>query len=159
MKQATVPKRLRSRARSRAPLLLAIGLVVFSAIGLDPHCGGPPAAYGSIAATYQHAKSSSDVLGGAEAWLEAANAAGSTPIETKNNVRARHPPKATDGGGVAARKGGAAENSTFEVNVMPPWMHKKTPAVGSPEWKEEQQETERQEREVRRAIEGVCRGC
>jgi len=31
--------------------------------------------------------------------------------------------------------------------------------VGSPEWEQEQQETEKQERGVRRAIEGICRGC
>ena len=47
----------------------------------------------------------------------------------------------------------------LDVGPMPAWMYKKTPAVGSPEWKREQQETDKQEREVRQAIEGICRGC
>lgn len=42
---------------------------------------------------------------------------------------------------------------------LPPWMGATTPKVGSPAWKREQLETERQERELRRAINGVCRGC
>ncbi len=49
--------------------------------------------------------------------------------------------------------------SSLDVGPMPAWMYKKTPAVGSPEWKREQQEADKQEREVRQAIEGICRGC
>lgn len=42
---------------------------------------------------------------------------------------------------------------------LPPWMDTTTPKVGSPAWKREKVETERQERKIRRAINGVCRGC
>lgn len=42
---------------------------------------------------------------------------------------------------------------------LPPWMGTTTPKVGSPAWKREQVETERQEREIRGVINGVCRGC
>jgi len=34
-----------------------------------------------------------------------------------------------------------------------------TPVVGSPEWKRQKQESEKQEQHIRRVIEGICHGC
>lgn len=42
---------------------------------------------------------------------------------------------------------------------LPSWMSPTTPNVGSPAWKREQAETALQERAIRQAITGVCRGC
>ena len=47
----------------------------------------------------------------------------------------------------------------WKADTMPKWMNKITPNVGSPEWKTEQQETERGERRLKEAIQGICRGC
>ncbi len=143
--------------RRYTPLLVAVGLAACGAFvlcGLDG--SGPRAAHGSAD---QQAKFSSEILRGTAERVELASDAKTGPIQSKNRVRAKPSSRATQDGRVLDRKAGAEENSLFNVNVMPSWMHEKTPAVGSPEWKQEQQETERQEREVRRAIEGICRGC
>ena len=42
---------------------------------------------------------------------------------------------------------------------LPPWMAPITPKIGSPAWEREEAENARQEGELRRAIEGVCRAC
>lgn len=42
---------------------------------------------------------------------------------------------------------------------LPPWMAATTPNIGSEQWKREQAESRRQERQLRRVIEGVCRRC
>ena len=34
-----------------------------------------------------------------------------------------------------------------------------TPNVGSPEWKREQAENERKEEQIKKVIQGICRGC
>jgi hypothetical protein len=97
--------------------------------------------------------------------LELTDAAKTKPIGTENGGRAKHSSKATrrrrdlDRSQASQQKAGAEEDTTVDIGVMPRWMNKKTPAVGSPEWEQEQQETEKQERDVRRAIEGICRGC
>ena len=57
------------------------------------------------------------------------------------------------------QKTSGEDANSLDVGPMPEWMYKKTPAVGSPEWKREQKETDKQEREVRQAIEGICHGC
>jgi hypothetical protein len=36
---------------------------------------------------------------------------------------------------------------------------KTTPTVGSPEWKKEQAEDEFKEKQLKQAIQGICRGC
>jgi hypothetical protein len=42
---------------------------------------------------------------------------------------------------------------------MPKWMSKKTPIVGSPEWKREQIETERRETKIKKELQSICTGC
>ena len=111
------------------------------------------------------AQDGSEILRGRGAWLELADAAETKPIEIENSRRVKHSANGTLGGsrsdrpGRSQQKTGAEEGSTLDTGPMPAWMHKKTPAVGSAEWEQEQQETDRQERAVRRAIEGICRGC
>ncbi len=151
--------------RRYALMLVASGLAVCGTVVLGLDGSGLRAANGSAAASHHQAKLTSRILGGAGARLELANATETKPIEAKNGGRAKHSPKATRGGRGLDRsqasqpKAGAEEAPMFDVRAMPSWMHKKTPVVGSPEWEQEKQETEKQEREVRRAIEGVCRGC
>lgn len=102
----------------------------------------------------QQAKFSSEISRGTAERAELASDAKTGSMQSKNRVRTRPSSPATQDGHVLDRKAAAEENSLFNVNVMPSWMHEKTPAVGSPEWKMEQRETERQERKVRQAIEG-----
>lgn len=146
-------------------MLVTAGLAICGAVVLGLDGSGLRAANGSTSDAPQRAKGSSEILGGLGARLELADAAETKPIEIENGGRAKHSSKGTLGGSGSDRsersqqKDGAEGGSMFDTGVMPPWMHKKTPAVGSPEWKQEQQETERQEQEVRRAIDGICRGC
>ncbi len=146
-------------------ILVTAGLAICGTVvpGLDG--SGHRAAYGSASPAYQRAKGSSEILRGLGACLELADAAETKPIEIENGRGAKHSANGTLGGSRSDRPGrsqqkiGAEEGSTLDTGPMPPWMHKKTPAVGSAEWEQEQQETDRQERAVRRAIEGICRGC
>lgn len=41
----------------------------------------------------------------------------------------------------------------------PTAMAATTPNYGSPQWEKEQRESERQERRIKEAIQGICRGC
>lgn len=59
----------------------------------------------------------------------------------------------------APRQKAIVDDYTLDVGATPSWMYTKTPRVGSPEWKREQQVTEEQEREVKHAIDAVCHGC
>jgi len=157
--QAVVPEMLRFCQRRYALVLIAgCGTVV-----LGFGCSGLRAADGSAVPTVQQAKFSSRIVEGAR--LELASAAETKAIAAKNGGRAKHSSKVTRGGRgldrsqASQQKAGTEDDATFDIRVMPSWLHKKTPAVGSPEWEQEQQETEKQERGVRRAIEGICRGC
>ena len=146
-------------------ILVTAGLAISGTAvpGLDG--SGHRAAYGSASPAYQQVKGSSEILRGLGAWLELADAAETKPIEIDNGRRAKPAAKGTLGEsrsdrlGHSQQKTGAEEGSSVDTGPMPRWMHKKTPVVGSAEWEQEQQETERQERAVRQAIEGICRGC
>lgn len=50
-------------------------------------------------------------------------------------------------------------DNRIESGSVPPWMSKRTPVLGSPEWKREQEETEKREREIKKEIKGICTGC
>jgi hypothetical protein len=146
-------------------LPIAAGLAACGTIWLGLDGGGLRAANGSASFSCQQVKLCSDILGRAGARLELADAAETKPIAAKNGGRMQRSSKAARGGRALDRsqapqkKAGTEEDSAFDIRVTPSWMHKKTPAVGSPEYEQEQRETEKQEREVRRAIEGICRGC
>lgn len=146
-------------------ILAAAGLAIGGTFVPNLDGSGHRAAYGSAAPAPQRAKGSSEILSGRGAWLELADAAETEPIEVENGARGRQSANGTLGGsrsdrpGRSPQKTDAEKGSTLDTGPMPPWMHKKTPAVGSAEWEQEQQETDRQERAVRRAIEGICRGC
>jgi len=47
------------------------------------------------------------------------------------------------------------KSTTLEIGSLYPT----TPNVGSPEWKQEQAENEHNEQQLKRMIEGICRGC
>lgn len=165
MKQVVLPNIPRSCRRRHASLLLVASLAICGSLvpGLDG--SGHRSAYGSTSLASQGAPDRSEVLRGRGAWLELADAAETKPIEIESSRRVKHSANGTPGGnrsdrpGRSQQKTGSGEGSTLDTGPMPAWMHKKTPAVGSPEWKEEEQETQRQERAVRQAIEGICHGC
>lgn|GEM_PF-6375604 len=165
MKQAVLPNIPRSCRRRHASLLLVASLAICGTVvpGLDG--SGHRSAYGSTSLASQGAPDRLEILRGREAWLELADAAETEPIEIESSRRVKHSANGTLGGsrsdrpGRSQQKTGGEEGSTLDTGPMPAWMHKKTPAVGSAEWEQEQQETDRQERAVRRAIEGICHGC
>ena len=165
MKQVVLPNIPRSCRRRHASLLLVASLAICGTVVPGLGGSGHRSAYGSTSLASQGAQDGSEVLRARGAWLELADAAETKPIEVENGARGKHSANGTLGESRSDRPGrsqqrtGAEKASTLDTGPMPPWMHKKTPAVGSAEWEQEQQETDRQERAVRRAIEGICRGC
>ena len=165
MKQVVLPNMPQSCRRRHASLLLVASLAICGAVvpGLDG--SGHRSAYGSTSLASHGAQDRSETLRGREAWLELADATEPEPIEIESGRRVKHSANGTpsdnrsDRPGRSQQKTGGEQGSTLDTGPMPSWMHKKTPAVGSAEWEQEQQETDRQERAVRRAIEGICHGC
>jgi hypothetical protein len=45
------------------------------------------------------------------------------------------------------------------IVAVPPWMSNHTPAVDSPQWKREQDESAKEEQHIQHTIDGVCRSC
>lgn len=96
-----------------------------------------------------------------------------TQLNEKNRVKSPHAQptlhgttgagasEETDSGRSAPSRESSLQSDTLPgwMTKLPPWMSKTTPNVGSAQWKREQAETERQERRIREAIEGICRGC
>lgn len=50
-------------------------------------------------------------------------------------------------------------DNRIDPGSVPPWMSKRTPVIGSPEWKREEEATEKREREIKKEIKGICTGC
>jgi hypothetical protein len=48
---------------------------------------------------------------------------------------------------------------TLGIVSVPSWMNNTTPSVNSPQWNREQDETAKEERQIQRAIDGICHGC
>lgn len=87
-------------------------------------------------------------------WAGAANGTRPTDLQTGQNVGQVVPPEP----GVSTKPLRDVKMPEW-MTRLPPWMAHRTPKVGSRAWKREQAETERQEKEIRQAIDGVCRGC
>ena len=171
----------RFRQHSYALMLIAAGL---SGCGTAPGLkyGGLQATSGSAAYSHEQAKLSSKPFGAVEARSELASAAEPVAAEAKKAGQAKHSSRATKDrhglDGLRASEHGAGADVLTERNekmgeaaprpaaiaaintgAMPSWMNKKTPIQGSPEWKQEQQETEKQEQEIQRVLGGICHGC
>lgn len=56
-------------------------------------------------------------------------------------------------------KGWQDRDSIVQAGTPPHWLSKTTPNVGSPDWKREQDETEKRETDIKKDIYGVCHGC
>jgi hypothetical protein len=174
----------RFRQRSYALMLIAAGLASCgTAPGFDN--SGLRATVGSAAYSHEQAKLSSKPFGAVEARSELASAAEPMATEAKKAGQAKHSSRATKGrrgldGLRASKQGAGAEVLTdgaqrnekmgevaprpaafvaIDTGARPSWMNKKTPIQGSPEWKQEQQETEKQEQEIQRVLGGICHGC
>lgn len=87
-------------------------------------------------------------------WAEAQNGSGSSKLPIGQDLGQAVPPEP----GVSTKPLPDVKMPEW-MTRLPPWMAPRTPKVGSPAWKRERVETERQERETRRAINGVCSGC
>jgi len=170
----------RFRQRSYALMLMAAGLAgCGTAPGFDN--SGLRATVGSAAYSHEQAKLSSKLFGAVEARSELASAAEPMPTEAKKAGRhssrptkGRHDldglPASKQGAGAEVPTDGAQRNEKMgemaprptaivAIGERPSWMNKKTPIQGSPEWKQEQQESEKQEQEIRRVLTGICHGC
>lgn len=136
-------------------MLIAAGFAGCGTAALSFNDGALSAVNASAVPFYQRAKFSSQTLESAAAGLEFASAA---------EAKAKSVGRAARGGRnlgrlPAPRQKPVVDDYTLDVGATPSWMYKKTPRVGSPEWKREQQVTEEQEREVKQAIDGICDGC
>jgi hypothetical protein len=137
-------------------MLIAAGFAGCGTAALSFNDGALSAVNVSAVPFYQEAKFSSQALESAAARLEFASTA-----EAKAKSAGR---RAAQGGRnlgrlPAPRQKAIMDDYTLDVGATPSWMFRKTPRVGSPEWKREQEVTEKQEQEVKQAIEGICRGC
>lgn len=134
-------------------MLIAAGFAGCSTVVLSFDGDRVPAGNGSTVSSHQHAKFSSKILqvvAASDAETEAKRAGHSSKAPRSGRNLGRLP---------APRQKAGVDDYTLDVGTTPSWMYGKTPRVGSPEWKREQHVTEEQEREVKKAIEDICRGC
>jgi len=140
-----------------ALILAAVGVANSASVSFGLGGGGDSAVSGPVSYTPA-------VRSDALAPLNSANSAAIRPrLEFAMTTDSRSNAAKRGARGERARttsgRSGLQGNAAYDLQGMPPWMNKTTPAVGSPEWRREQQETERQEQYLKSVIEGICHGC
>jgi hypothetical protein len=121
--------------------------------------GGLRIANKSAVPSHEQAELSSGLSEGTRVRPELASAAEPKAISAKNGSKTKHhssQPRGTQDRSPASKDEARADSDTAPGATSSAMT---TPAVGSPEWKRQKQETEQQEQRIKRLIEGVCRGC
>ena len=93
----------------------------------------------------------------AATWLPQAQES----VSTKAEAEVTHPAKVNSKTKAATSKQPAPKEKAAAVSRPSDEgpVSKTTPNVGSPEWKKEQAQNERKEENLKRIMQGICRGC
>jgi len=155
-------RQFRGTITGYALILIAAGLI--SCSPTVPGASGLRAADIRAAPSYAQTKLSSQSFGEAKGQSKFERAAATKAINAKSSNRSKHHSivaqdrSAPDRSQPSGHSAGAEPDSAIGTGATPP-SSMKTPVVDSPEWKRDQQESEKQEQKIKRVIEGVCSGC
>lgn len=154
----------RCRQLRRAIIGYAVMLIVGNLMGCSTSVpgvdgGGLRIANKSAVSSHEQTKLNSALSGETQDRRELANAAEPKAITAKSGSKAKHHSSQPRG----SQDRSAASEDEARAGVTPidsgATLSTTTPVVGSPDWKREKQKTEQQEQQIKRLIEGVCRGC